>query len=90
MAPTGITSEFSAFQLSGLDDEQLVAYARAGNASAAEFLVGKYRSFVEYKARSYFLAGAEHEDVVQEGMLGLYKAIRDFREIGRASCRERV
>ncbi len=65
------------FQL--MPDEDVVAYARAGHDRAAEHLMTKYRYLVESKARSYFLAGADHEDVVQEGMIGLYKAIRDFR-----------
>src|SRR5512138_1446015 len=63
-----------------MPDEEVVAYARAGNRRATEHLIGKYRHLVESKARCYFLAGADHEDVVQEGMIGLYKAIRDFRD----------
>ena len=47
----------------------------------------KYRSFVRCKARSYFLAGADHDDVIQEGMIGLYKAIRDFRPERQTSFR---
>jgi len=61
-------------------DEDVVVYARRGNRRATEHLMGKYRHLVESKARSYFLAGADHEDVVQEGMIGLFKAIRDFRD----------
>jgi RNA polymerase sporulation-specific sigma factor len=61
-------------------DEDLVRRARTGNTRATEQLLRKYRSLVESKARSYFLLGADHEDVVQEGMIGLYKAIRDFRD----------
>lgn len=60
-------------------DEDVVSYAKQGSKRAAEHLLSKYRSLVEGKARSYFLVGADHEDVVQEGMIGLYKAIRDFR-----------
>jgi len=59
-------------------DEELVARARRGCASAAEHLLGKYQGLVEGKASAYFLAGADHDDVVQEGMVGLFKAIRDF------------
>jgi RNA polymerase sporulation-specific sigma factor len=62
-----------------MQDEELVYYAKQGSQRAAEILLKRYRSLVEMKARSYFLIGAEHEDVVQEGLLGLYKAIRDFR-----------
>jgi RNA polymerase sporulation-specific sigma factor len=59
-------------------DEQVVNFAREGHCRATEYLLSKYRYLVESKARSYFLAGADHDDVVQEGMIGLYKAIRDF------------
>lgn len=61
-------------------DEEVVILARMGHPVATEHLMSKYRHLVESKARSYFLAGADHEDVVQEGMIGLYKAIRDFRD----------
>jgi RNA polymerase sporulation-specific sigma factor len=61
-------------------DEELVRMARTGCMRATEQLLSKYRPLVESKARSYFLLGADHDDVVQEGMIGLYKAIRDFRE----------
>jgi RNA polymerase sporulation-specific sigma factor len=64
--------------LSRMGDEELVVRARHGCGRASEYLLGKYRSLVEGKARAYFLAGADHEDVVQEGMIGLFKAIRDF------------
>jgi RNA polymerase sporulation-specific sigma factor len=60
-------------------DSDLVVRARSGDRKAAEYLLKKYRGLVEGKARAYFLAGADREDVVQEGMIGLYKAIRDFR-----------
>lgn len=60
-------------------DEELVNGVRVGDHEALEFLMNKYKNFVRAKARSYFLIGADHEDIVQEGMIGLYKAIRDFR-----------
>ncbi len=62
-----------------LKDEQLVTLIQENDGEALEFLIQKYRSYVRMKARSYFLVGADHEDIVQEGMIGLYKAIRDFR-----------
>lgn len=62
-----------------LDDEELVRDIRVGDQEALEYLIHKYKNFVRAKARSYFLIGADHEDIVQEGMIGLYKAIRDFR-----------
>ncbi|MBQ8654535.1 MAG: RNA polymerase sporulation sigma factor SigH [Clostridia bacterium] len=60
-------------------DEDVVALCRTGDNVAEEYLLNKYKNFVRSKARSYFLIGADHEDIVQEGMIGLYKAIRDFR-----------
>ncbi len=62
-----------------MQDEEIVALCRENDALAVEFLLNKYKNFVRSKARSYFLIGADHEDIVQEGMIGLYKAIRDFR-----------
>jgi RNA polymerase sporulation-specific sigma factor len=59
-------------------DNELVARTRAGDDRALEGLLARYRNFARSKARSYFLVGADKEDVVQEGMIGLYKAIRDF------------
>jgi len=60
-------------------DEQVVAQAQQGDAVAVEYLLGKYKNFVRSKARSYFLIGADHEDIVQEGMIGLFKAVRDYQ-----------
>jgi len=60
-------------------DEELVESVRVGDSEALEYLINKYRNFVRAKARSYFLIGADREDIVQEGMIGLYKSIRDFR-----------
>jgi RNA polymerase sigma-H factor len=61
-----------------VSDEDLVAWARRGNDDALARLLQKYRGFARVKARSYFLVGADREDIVQEGMIGLYKAVRDF------------
>ena len=66
-------------QYESMLDEELVACARSGSTAATEYLMFKYRALVEGKARLYYLRGADHEDVVQEGMIGLYKAIRDYR-----------
>ena len=60
-------------------DEQIVEMSHNGDSAAEEYLLDKYKNFVRSKARSYFLVGADHEDIVQEGMIGLYKAIRDYR-----------
>ncbi|ASS87515.1 RNA polymerase sporulation sigma factor SigH [Geobacillus stearothermophilus] len=62
-----------------LEDEQLVALVHEGDGEALDFLIHKYQNFVRAKARSYFLVGADREDIVQEGMIGLYKAVRDFK-----------
>jgi len=60
-------------------DEDIVEAVREGDTDALEYLINKYKNFVRAKARSYFLIGADREDIVQEGMIGLYKSIRDFR-----------
>lgn len=62
-----------------MTDEEVVLFARDGDDVALEFLIDKYKNYVRHKARSYFLIGADREDIIQEGMIGLYKAIRDFR-----------
>ena len=66
--------------LHALEDTKLVSRARQGDDRCIEILLGRYRNFARSKARSYFLAGSDKEDVVQEGMIGLFKAIRDFAE----------
>ena len=63
----------------GMTDEDIALLARDGDEAALELLMMKYKNFVRSKARSYFLIGADHEDIVQEGMIGLFKAIRDFK-----------
>ena len=69
-------------------DEDIVEAANAdNNVLAQEYLLHKYRNFVRGKAKSYFLIGAEREDIIQEGMIGLYKAIRDFRKDKQTSFR---
>ncbi|MCM8900404.1 RNA polymerase sporulation sigma factor SigH [Caldicoprobacter algeriensis] len=68
-------------------DEEIVEDAKKGDAEALEYLIYKYKNFVKAKARSYFLIGADREDIVQEGMIGLYKAIRDYRQDKLSSFR---
>jgi RNA polymerase sporulation-specific sigma factor len=68
-------------------DEDIVMEAKNGDVVALEFLINKYKNFVKAKARSYFLIGADREDIIQEGMIGLYKAIRDFRDDKLSSFR---
>ena len=68
-------------------DEELVTLSQTGSQNAAELLLSRYRTMVESKARTYFLQGADREDVIQEGMLGLVKAMRDYRNGERAHFR---
>ena len=62
-----------------MTDEEVVRLRQHSDSVAQEYLFNKYKNFVRSKARSYFLIGADHEDIVQEGMIGLYKAIRDYK-----------
>src|ERR671932_672433 len=70
-----------------LEDLQLVVKARNGDGEALDVLIRRYTSFVRLKASSYFLAGGDAEDLVQEGLIGLYKAVRDFRPDKETSFR---
>ncbi len=62
-----------------LIEERIVELARDGEVKAQEYIILKYKNFVRSKARSYFIIGADKEDIIQEGMIGLFKAIRDFK-----------
>jgi RNA polymerase sporulation-specific sigma factor len=73
--------------LEEIQDEELVSQARDGSEVALEALINKYKNFVRAKARSYFLVGADREDIIQEGMIGLYKAVRDYRDDKLSSFR---
>ena len=70
-----------------LEDLQLVLKARNGNQEALDQLMRRYHGFVRLKASSYFLAGGDADDLIQEGMIGLYKAMRDFRHDKETSFR---
>ncbi|USK34002.1 RNA polymerase sporulation sigma factor SigH [Bacillus sp. F19] len=74
------TGKLSKEDFHALLDERVVELVHNGDSDALDYLITKYRNFVRAKARSYFLIGADREDIIQEGMIGLYKAIRDFRE----------
>src|SRR5678810_725820 len=65
-----------------LEDLQLVLRARNGDGGALDVLIRRYNGFVRLKASSYFLAGGDSEDLIQEGLIGLYKAVRDFPQLG--------
>ena len=71
--------QIGATDLEHLTDEEIVSLAKNGDTIALEFLISNYKYFVRSKARTYFLIGADREDIIQEGMIGLYKAIRDYR-----------
>ena len=70
-----------------VEDGYLIALAKQGNADAYDRLVRRYYSFVRLKASSYFLIGGDSDDLIQEGLVGLYKAIRDFRTDRESSFR---
>ena len=84
---TESTWYYPGFFFKTLTDSQLVTASKEGNDAALEFLLGKYKNFVKVKARAYFLAGADWDDLIQEGMIGLYKAIRDYQEDRQSSFR---
>ncbi len=71
--PEGNPMDFTAFK-----DEEVVLMAQAGNAQAEEYLMNKFKPLVKARSRAYFLIGADSEDIIQEGMIGLYKAVRDY------------
>lgn len=63
-----------------LKDEEIVKLASLGDKSALDYILDKYKGLVKVKARAYFIIGADKEDIIQEGMIGLYKSIRDYQE----------
>ena len=70
-----------------VDDGFLIALAKTGDPTAYQRLMTRYKGFVRLKANSYFLAGGDSDDLIQEGMIGLYKAIRDYRTDRESSFR---
>jgi len=78
--PGASNMDFSNTKYDGMEDEEILVYARSGCTRGMEYLIEKYKPLVRAKARSYFLAGADREDIVQEGMIGLFKAVRDYRD----------
>ena len=70
-----------------MTDDELLSLHRAGDARAEETLYARYKQIVRSKARTYFLVGADHEDIIQEGMIGLYKAVMDYQFDKAASFR---
>lgn len=74
----GLYNELDMTTYVDMRDEDIVEVATTSDPRALEYLITKYKNFVRVKARSYFLIGADREDIIQEGMIGLYKAIRDY------------
>lgn len=79
----GEVCKFESF--SSVSDERLVYLAQQGSDRAFDYLLDKYRVFVRGKSLSYYIAGADRDDIIQEGMIGLFKAVRDFSPSRRVS-----
>ena len=75
------------FNYEDLADEQVAELSVEGDKDAAEYLLAKYKNLVRARAKQYFMAGADRDDIMQEGMIGLFKAIRDFDPTKQASFR---
>ncbi len=73
--------------LEDLKDVELVMLAKKGNAKAISILINKYKNFVRSRSKSYFIVGADKEDIIQEGLIGLFKAIRDYNPDKKTSFR---
>ena len=73
-------TDFTTPEYGVMEDEQLAVLAKAGDATASDELYHRYKNIVRGKARPYFLVGADRDDLIQEGMIGLFKAIRDFSD----------
>ena len=81
MARSSASSVSSIYEhYEALDDGKLIRLSKMGNMQAQATVLAKYKYLVKLKVKSYFLIGADKEDLIQEGMIGLYKAIQDFRE----------
>ena len=72
--------EIDKIDYAAMEDEEVLTYVHAGCKRGMEHLIEKYKPLVRAKARSYFLIGADREDIVQEGMIGLFKAVRDYKD----------
>lgn len=75
------------FNYAVMSDEQIVELSAQGDKAATEYILAKYKNLVRSRAKTYFMAGADKEDLVQEGMIGLFKAVRDFDPTKQASFR---
>ncbi len=79
--------EYEKLHYENLADEEVVELSASGDKNATEYILSKYKNLVRARARQYFLIGADRDDLVQEGMIGLFKAIRDFDNTKQASFR---
>lgn len=79
MINDSVIDEKNDYSLEDKLDEEIALEAKRGNVQALEYLINKYKNFVKAKAKSYFLIGADKEDIYQEGMIGLFKSIRDYK-----------
>ncbi len=82
-----VTNQSNVRDFQTLTDDVIVGLAKNGNRPAMDFIVDKYKNFVRTKAKAYFLIGADRDDIVQEGMIGLFKAVRDFKSDRLSSFR---
>src|SRR6187200_1229844 len=87
VAPAPAQGDAAKKRYPGPDDEYLVALAKQGKSEAYDQIVRRYRRFVRVKASSYFLLGGDADDLIQEGLLGLFKAVRDYKTEREASFR---
>ncbi|WP_352400892.1 RNA polymerase sporulation sigma factor SigH [Anaerotignum sp.] len=78
-------AEHKRVSFAALKDEELVSLAQQGDTQAEEYLMDKFKPLVKARSRAYFLIGADSEDIIQEGMIGLYKAVRDYNREKNAS-----
>lgn len=85
LTTTDLQRDEMSFYYEKYKDEEIVKLAKTGDRKALESLIQKYKKFVKNKAKAYFLIGADREDIIQEGMIGLFKAIRDFNEDKQAT-----
>lgn len=83
LAEYAVNGRFARF--GSIEDEEIVTLVQEGDSAALEFLLYKYKNFVKAKARAYFLVGADREDIIQEGMIGFFKAVRDYKTDRSAS-----
>lgn len=76
----GSTTMYYSFkdELANMNDEEIISLIKSGNTEAQNFLINKYKELVNMKVSKYFMIGAEKEDIIQEGMIGLFKAIKSF------------